>query len=910
MRHLLAATLLIPVWSSAADFRVFLDTHCLDCHDSDAKKGDLDLSGFTDEAAVMRDRAIWRSVYEKIESHQMPPPKQKSQPTDTQRQELMAWIMDIAARPDPVLGVSDPGKPALRRLTRLEYNNTIRDLFGLDIDIFIFPERLPISDKSYYQPASGKMGDSVKVPLREYGGKYQVLCRQLGLPGDNRAEHGYRNRGDAMDFSPLLLEKYLAAANEIVNTPELLSRSAVFAELLGVKQTLLSVDPKTELSGSSHPLADRFAPNLKLTSPANSVALADFRREMAAAVLEGRGGVFDVPAALANQTIAGKGGLIKGAFGTRTFTINPNADLWLVSFATAEEASAPALLTNKEKGAKAFELTFDIRSDDEDEGIERLGVCVLGRSKQSGQVTLTAVFSDATETAIRSTIAEGSSGTTFFSFAAHPGETIKKLIVDGSQFSGDYVLLDDIGIITNGVRQSSLGFSPTPPPQTPSPQIGLKPKPLSHPRQRLHAFIERAFRRTVTDEEVARFYALFEAEKKTKPESEAMKTAVAAVLASPSFLYIEANGIPGPEKVAPLEDAELATRLAFFLWSSTPDDELLQLAKAGKLHEPAVLEAQTRRLLRDVKSRELSESFAVQWLRLDQLYTSKPDRDLFPSFYSGPQGKSTLHGSAMVEALLLFETVLAEDRSILDFIAPGYTWLNPGLAKLYGLPFGDESIAAVSGGDGNRELKKKNDSGNQWRRVNLDDANRGGFMTMAAPMVVTSLPFRTSPVKRGAWLLETIFNRPPSEPKVAFAIENDTKEAAQQMSIREKFEAHRNKAACYSCHIRLDPPGFALERFDPVGAWNANADAKSEWQGRPFDGPAGFKSLISQDPHEFTRGFIEHLLSYAINRPLEVHDMPVIAQIEAAAKADGWKFSRVMVEIVKSYPFTHVRNTP
>ena len=908
MRHLLAAALLIPGWSSAADFRAFLDTHCLDCHDSDAKKGDLDLSGFTDEDAVMRDRAIWRSVYEKIESHQMPPPKQKSQPTDAQRQELMTWIMDIAARPDPVLGVPDPGKPALRRLTRLEYNNTIRDLFGLDIDIFIFPERLPISDKSYYQPASGLMGDSVKVPMREYGGKYQVLCRQLGLPGDNRAEHGYRNRGDAMDFSPLLLEKYLAAADEIVNTPELLSRSAVFAELLGVKQTLLSVDPKTDSTGSIQPLAEKFAPNLKQTSPGNSASLADFRREMAEAFPEGRSGVFDVPAALANQTIAGKGGLMKGAFGSRTFTINPNADLWLVSFATADEASAPALLTNKEKGTKVFELTFDIRSDNEDEGIERLGVCVLGRNKQSGQVTLTAVFSDATETAIRSNIAEGASGTTFFSFAAHPGETIKKLIVDGSQFSGDYVLLDDIGIITNGVTQTLLSVQSQAKPEKKEKQTRVSVSQL--PRDRLHAFIERAFRRTVTDEEVARFHALFEAEKNTKPESEAMKTAVAAVLASPSFLYIEANGIPGPEKVAPLEDAELATRLAFFLWSSTPDDELLQLAKADKLHEPAVLEAQTLRLLRDVKSRELSESFAVQWLRLDQLYTSKPDRDLFPSFYSGPQGKSTLHGSAIVEALLLFETVLAEDHSILDFIAPGYTWLNPGMAKLYGLSFGAESIAAVSGGDGNRELKRKNDSGSQWRRMDLNDANRGGFMTMSAPMVVTSLPFRTSPVKRGAWLLETIFNRPPSEPKVAFAIENDTKEAAQQMSIREKFEAHRNKAACYSCHIRLDPPGFALERFDPIGAWNDKADAKSEWQGRPFDGPAGFKDLLARDPHEFTRGFTEHLLSYAINRPLEVHDMPVIAKIEAAAKADGWKFSRVIVEIVKSYPFTHVRNTP
>lgn len=915
MRHLFAAVLLIPVWSSAADFRTFIDTHCLDCHDSEMKKGDLDLSGFTDEDAVMQNRAIWRSVYEKIESHQMPPPKQKSQPTEAQRQELMAWIMGIAARPDPVLGAIDPGKPELRRLTRLEYNNTIRDLFALDIDVFIFPERLPISDKSYYQPASGKMSDAVKVPLREYGGKYQVLCRQLGLPGDNRAEHGYRNRGDAMDFSPLLLEKYLAAANEIVNAPELPARSVIFTELIGMdpsKVTPLVNKPLPQGFGDtmSVPLVAEYAPAIdKPKKPEDSPDwIDDFRRMIAEAHAEGRGGVFDVPAALSNQTIAGKGGLIKTTFGSRTFTINPNADLWLVSFATAEEASGPALLTNKEKGAKVFELSFDIHSDNEDEGIERLGVCVLGRSKQSGPVKLTAVFTDATETAISANITEGAEGTTFFSFAAHPGETIKKLIVDGSQFSGDHVLLDDIGIITNGVKQTLLSVQDQAKPETQKEQTRVSVS--RSPRQRLAAFIERAFRRTVTDEEVARFHALFEAEKKTKSESEAMKVAVAAVLASPSFLYIETNGVPESSKVAPLEDAELATRLAYFLWSSTPDDELLQLAKAGKLREPAVLEAQALRLLRDGKSRELSESFAVQWLRLDQLYTSKPDRDLFKSFYSGPQGKATLHGAALVEALLLFETVLAEDRSILDFISPDYTWLNPGLAKLYDIPLGEDAVVTASAGDGNRELKKKNDLGSQWRRVKLADANRGGFMTMAAPMIVTSLPFRTSPVKRGAWLLETIFNRPPTEPKVAFAIENDTKEAAQQMSIREKFEAHRSKAACYSCHVRLDPPGFALQRFDPVGAWDTGADAKSEWQGRPFDGPAGFKALLAQDPHEFTRGFIEHLLSYAINRPLEIYDMPTVEKIEQAAKADGWRFSRVIVEIVKSYPFTHVRILP
>lgn len=897
----------------------FLDTHCLECHDSDAKKGDLDLSPFTDESTVMKNRSIWGSVYEKVESHQMPPPKQKSQPTEAQRHELMAWIMDIAARPDPALGTIDPGKPVLRRLTRLEYNNAIRDLFALPMDVFMFPERLPITDKSYFNPSSGQMSAELKVVMREYGSKYPVLCPQLGLPGDNRAEHGYRNRGDAMDFSPLMLEKYLAAAQEIVNAPELPARSRVFADLIGVKQTLLSVDPKKQSTIPVVPLAGKFAPDTESLHEAkdSSITLADFRKQLASAFAEGRGGVFDMPKPLSNKVIAGKGGLLKGSFGERSITINPNADLWIASFSTVKAASAPVILTNKEKGKTSYELTFDIVSTDPDEAVERLGLCVMGRKSQTGSVKLTAVLTDATEKAMTLDIAEAESGTTFCSFSAHAGEGIKRLVVDGSQLKGDYLVLDDIAIITSGVKQTLLSVQEKPkaPAMDEQTRASVSPQQTGvSASQRIAAFAERAFRRAVSHEELSSLTALYDAARKANAsEADAMRQALTAVLASPSFLYVEANGTPGTAKVSPLEDAELATRLALFLWSSTPDDELLSLAKAGRLHDASTLEAQTRRMLKDARCRELSESFAVQWLRLDQLYTAKPDRDLFKSFYSGPQGKSTLHGATLTEALLLFETVMVEDRSIMDFLAADYTWLNPQLARLYGLKLGaDEGEAAVAT-NSNRELKTKNDKSGNWQRVKLTDARRGGFMSMAAPMIVTSLPFRTSPVKRGAWLLETLFNRPPTEPKVAFAIENDTKEAAQQMSIRQKFEAHRNKAACYSCHIRLDPPGFALERFNPVGQWremdaSVPVDAKGEWNGQPFDGPAEFKANLTRQPHEFSRGFIEHLLSYALARPLAVYDMPVVDQIERAAKADGWKLSRVITEIVKSYPFTHTRS--
>lgn len=917
MKALPLLVLLLSTTARAADVGAFLNAYCLKCHDSAVKKGGLDLSMWDAAAPEPLDRDVWRLVFEKVESHQMPPPKQKDQPGAGQRAEMLAWIMATAASPDPALGVADPGKPALRRLTRLEYNNAIRDLFALDVDVFMFPERLPISDKSYFQPAGGKMPGIVKVPLREYGQKYPVLCRQLGLPGDHRAEHGYRNRGDAMDFSPLLLEKYLAAAEEIVNAPELVVRSEVAARLFGMAPAPRSAGGPGAASMAAGALAVPAGATMardgqpwrKAEGGADNLPQRFFD-DLCEAFAGGVGGVFDAGDGAGGVTkVPGKGGLLRVAFagGAKALTINPNVDLWLAGFSTVTPASRPRIFTNHVRGAKTFELTFGIENGEEDEGVTRLGVFVLGRKGQSGPVTLTARFTDDTESHVSTTIAEDTAGTTFFSFAAVPGESVKSLLVDGSRFSGDYLVLDDLGFITSGQPKPVVAQKPAPA-AAPAPEVA--PAQARAPAaKRLAAFLERAFRRPVPEAEAGRFIALYESGRgRGQTEAEAMKAAVAAVLAAPAFLYIEANGVPDGEKISPLEDHELATRLAALLWSSIPDAELLLLAKENKLRDHAVLEAQVRRMLKDPRSRELGESFAVQWLRLDQLSTAKPDPDLFKAFYAGPQGKSTLHGSMLIEALLLFETVLVEDRSILDFIGADYTWLNGGLAGLYGIPIPEEASLAAAGTapDPTREVKKKSEGG-QWHRVRLTDANRGGFTGMAAPMVITSLPFRTSPVKRGAWILETLFNRPPTEPKIAFAFEDDSKDAAQGTSIRERFEAHRNKAACYSCHIRLDPPGFALERFDPVGRWNENVDARGEWAGQPFDGPAGFKALLAANPHEFTRGFIEHLLSYALGRELRIDDMPVVEKIGKAAEADGWKFSRVLVEIAKSYPFTHVR---
>ena len=902
MRHLLAAALLIPVWSSAADFRAFLDTHCLDCHDSDAKKGDLDLSGFKDEDAVMRDRTIWRSVYEKIESHQMPPPKQKSQPTDAQRQELMAWIMGIAARPDPVLGAIDPGNPVMRRLTRLEYHNSVRDLFGLEMDVFMFPERLPLSNKAYFQPSSGRMGDSVEVSVREYGLKYPVLLPELGLPGENRAEHGFRNRGEAMNLSPMLLEQYLAAAREIVASPKLPQLSSIFRALIHDPALPLKAEPVIEEGEANTWTASKeFAPNLNLPFQAKDGAVStldyQFRFAMQTAVADGTGGVWD---ATGRSTVIKAGQPIRVRFASKSLVITAREDLWVAGFSTAGETSGESLFTNHEKQKKVLHLSLGIEGGPAFEGITELALCALSRDKESGTVEMTATFSSGGTSKLSHDLISGDGkGNTFFAFRAPKNEHIIGLRLDGSKFSGNYVLFNDLAFLTDGATAVAAA-----PEAEPMKKMSEREK-RGAVRERLTGFLTRAFRRPVDDKTVSRYVEVFDdARDRDLSFEDAMKAALAAALTSPEFLYIAETGT-GRGSVKSLADHELATRLAYFLWAAPPDDELL----AARLSNPAVFEAQTRRLLREPRARELSESFATQWLRLDQLMAAKPDPKLFKGFYSGPQGKVTLHSSMLVEALLLFETVLIEDRSILDLLAADYTWLNGRLAKLYDI----DAATLAKTANSNVLIDAKQNS--KWIRVPLKDQRRGGYITMAGPLTVTSLPLRTSPVKRGAWLLETIFNRPPQEPKVAFALKDEPQSQTAPQTVRERFEQHRDKPACFSCHVRLDPPGFALERFDAIGSWrekdgSQSVDARAEWSGTPFNGPAEFKALLTQNPHEFTRGFIEHLLSYALGRELAVYDMPVVAQIEQAAKADGWKFSRVIVEIVKSHPFNHIRSTP
>ncbi|MEZ6128559.1 MAG: DUF1592 domain-containing protein [Planctomycetaceae bacterium] len=917
----------VPVVAAPPAFapvRSILSEQCVDCHNATTTEGGFNLERFDSLDSTLRDRAAWKRVFDVVEAGQMPLRDSGYHLTANDRVALLSFVAALQAQPDPVLQAADPGKPVLRRLTRLEYSNTVRDLFGLKYDVFMFPERLPVADKQYFlESRNTSLGDSLQTSMREYGQKYDVLLPQQGLPGDNRAEYGYANRGDALNFSPLLLEKYLQLAHAIAHSERLERDSPVMAGLLGrTWQPPVPVAAQgTTNPRETVPASPKYASNDNIANHADGddTGKAAFLSELSEAFEHGSGGTFDVPASQNNQTIAGKGGLIRVTVGGGTLTINPNIDLWLAAFATAQETSGDHLLTNKVKGEKTFELTFKVEGGDEDSGVKHLGVCVLARKNQLGPVTLTAVFSDGKETARRAEI-DADKGNVFFSFVAPPGTVIRRLRVDGSHFSGDYVLLDDIGFILRGVEgqrelpmvpedQSKKIASPEPVPGSIDPSL-----PLS---ERLAQFLKLAYRRDVSEAEAAALVALVRhATESGATEPDAIRLAVQSVLASPEFLFLSEPFDPTAGSVRPLNDFELACRLSYFLWSSMPDDKLLRLASQRELSKTETLRREIGRMLRDRrKSRELSESFAVQWLKLDQLYSAKPDRTLFKDFYAGPQGKSTLHGPMLTEPLLLFETVLVEDRSVLDLCDADFTWLNSQLADLYGLQKQLRQTQEAVG----EQAASTNDKTTirNWYRVSLPDRTRGGVMTMAGPLMLTSLPFRTSPVKRGAWLLETVFNRPPAEPKVAFVLEESKPEDGNnfaELSVRRRFEKHRSDPNCYSCHSRIDPPGFSLETFDAIGKLRTHdgtqpVDASGVWNDTPFSGPTEFKSALRKREQEFVRGFVEHLLSYALGRPVEHFDMPAVTKIVDDAATDDYRLSRIIEGIATSYPFRQTRNS-
>ena len=401
----------------------------------------------------------------------------------------------------------------------------------------------------------------------------------------------------------------------------------------------------------------------------------------------------------------------------------------------------------------------------------------------------------------------------------------------------------------------------------------------------LSALARRAYRRPVTDADVATLLRFYEAGRAERGFEGGIQKAVERLLVAPEFLFrVERDPVDIAAGAAyRLRDVELASRLSFFLWSGIPDEALLDAAEAGRLSEPDELERQVRRMLADPRAAALVDNFASQWLQLRRIRGVAPDADIFYDF------DENLRADMERETVLFVESQLREDRGLPELLTADYTFVNERLARHYGIP---------------------GVYGERFRRVAVDPAQRGGLLGHASLLTLTAYPNRTSPVLRGKWVLDNVLGMPPPEPPADVPALEENHGGRQVLSMRDRMEQHRANPACASCHRVMDPPGFVLENYDAIGRWRATDEAGAPVDtagaladGTPVDTPAAFREALAAYDVSIVRTITEKLLGYAIGRAADHHDQPAIRRIVAAAERDGYRWSSIVLGIANSVPF-------
>lgn len=425
--------------------------------------------------------------------------------------------------------------------------------------------------------------------------------------------------------------------------------------------------------------------------------------------------------------------------------------------------------------------------------------------------------------------------------------------------------------------------------------FGPSAKPAGDPRQAARkaarSLARKAYRRPPTEAELDVLVAAFDLGTRNKlAYPQALHLMLEAVLVSPQFLFITPAGEAEPDTgIVPLDGYQLASRLSYLLWATMPDEELMTLAGSGKLHEPAILRAQTKRLLDDPRSRALFDGFGAQWLNAGGLQRQVFDPVLFPQIT--PAMRQAMYD----EVRLFFDSIIRNNENVIRFVDSDYTYLNGTLATIYGL--------------------EKSVRGPAMRKVMLSDGNRGGVLGMPGILAATSFPNRTSPVKRGVWVLEQVLGEHvPAAPPDVPALDKQDQAAVANLTVRQRTELHRTNPVCANCHRILDPIGFGLEKFDAIGRWRDQdnngqpIDSSGELPGgKRFAGPADLKAIIAQRNADVARNLVEKLLAYALGRKLEGYDEIVVDDLMIELAADGYRMRSLIDGIVTSYPFTHRR---
>jgi hypothetical protein len=393
-----------------------------------------------------------------------------------------------------------------------------------------------------------------------------------------------------------------------------------------------------------------------------------------------------------------------------------------------------------------------------------------------------------------------------------------------------------------------------------------------------------AYRRPVAERDLKHLRSFYETGRKQKDFDYGITLAVQAILSDPEFIFRFERTPAGVAAGANhrISDLELASRLSFFLWSTAPDDQLITIAGEGKLKNPQVLEQQVRRMLADPRAKTLASNFASHWLHLQNL------KDVHPDVYLYPNWDYNLTESMVRETQMFFSSIVSEDRNVMDLLTADYTFVDGRLARHYGIP---------------------NVVGNRFRRVQIADANRRGLLGHGSILTLTSLANRTSPVIRGQWILEVLMGAPPPNPPANVPPLKENEEGNKPLSVRERLQAHRASPACSSCHNIMDPIGYSLENFDPVGAWRTRdsgyvVDPSGVfYDGSKVDGPAGLRDFLKRKESLFVTNFSRHLLMFALGRVLHDYDMPAVRSVVQEAARNNNRFSSIVMGIVKSTPF-------
>lgn len=747
------ATTLLVTWMAAAnafgaeqssasfakDVRPLLQKYCISCHGGARPKADLSLEKYTDETSVVNDRDMWDAIADQLQSRSMPP-EGKPQPTAAEFSLMTGWITATLQRVDCADGIN-PGRVTVRRLNRAEYNNTIRDLLGVDV-----------------RPAD-------EFPLDDSG-------------------YGFDTIGDVLSISPILMERYLAAAEKVV-------KIAMNGPSNGKTVSLVKANQFSGGNGGSagyRTLSSNGEITASISVPADAEYLLRIR---------------------AHETPAG-----------------------------TERAKMKLRVDNKDI------YTFRVQAREDFPGVYERSVSLKKGNHTIGLAFLNDFFDPDTKRADRRDR----------NLMVHQVEAIDPKFEEIPESYRRLMIAQPSATVTK----------------------------TEAARKILRNFARRAFRRPVEPEEVDRLLEIAGmAFKEGDDFNQAVGVAIQAALVSPHFLFRPEIDDPKQKGSHRISHFELASRLSYFLWSSMPDDELFSLADEGTLHDPAVLSRQVARMLQDTRARALVENFGGQWLETRKVEIVTPDRRLFPSF------NRSLRSAMKEETERYFWEITSQNRSILEFLDSDYTFVNDRLARHYGLP---------------------NVDGPEFRKVSLQGGRRGGILTQGTFLTITSNPTRTSPVKRGKWVLEQVLGTPPPPPppNVPELTENN---AQLTGTLRQRMEQHRKDPNCASCHQRMDPIGFGLENYDAIGAWRErDAGAPIEPAGKlpsgeSFDGPEQLKKVLQEHKDLFVRCLAEKMLTYALGRGTEYYDRCAVDEIVKATEKADYRFQALILAVVQSEPF-------